>query len=105
MGATASIVVNGHPVDATRLAELCRRFGIAELALFGSLARGDVADDSDVDLLYVLEPGSRLGFAINHLEDELSMLFGRPVDLVSKQALHRLIRDDVLSDARTLYAA
>lgn len=92
-------------VDGTRLAELCRRYGVAELAVFGSVARGEATDESDVDLLYVLEPGSQLGFGINDLEDELAALFGRPVDLVSKRTLHRLLRDQVLSDARTLYAA
>jgi len=105
MDAATTIVIDGHPVDSARLAELCRRYGVAELAVFGSVARGEATETSDVDLLYVLEPGSRLGFAINDLEDELATLFQRPVDLVSKRALHRLIRDQVLSDARTLYAA
>ena len=73
--------------------------------MFGSVARGDATTESNVDLLYVLRPGARLGFRINELEDELAALFGRPVDLVSKRALHRLIRDDVLSEARTLDAA
>lgn len=102
---TATIVIDGHPVDTSRLADLCRRYGVAELAMFGSVARGEETNGSDVDLLYVLEPDTRLGFAINDLEDELATLFERPVDLVSKRALHRLIRDEVLADARTLYAA
>lgn len=73
--------------------------------LFGSVARGEAGADSDLDLLYVLAPGRHLGFSINRLEDELAELFGRPVDLVSKTALHRAIRDDVLAEARELYAA
>lgn len=105
MDGTAMIEVDGHVVDPARLAEVCRRYRVAELALFGSIARGEASDGSDVDLLYVLEPGARLGFAISDLEDELAMLFERPVDLVSKRALHRLLREQVLSDARTLYAA
>lgn len=105
MGDTATVDIDGHPVDGTRLAELCRRYGVAELAVFGSVARGEATDTSDVDLLYVLQEGAHLGFAINELEDELATLFRRPVDLVSKRALHRLIRDEVVSDARTLYAA
>lgn len=105
MDASGTIDLDGHPVDATRLAELCQRYGVAELAVFGSVARGEATAASDVDLLYVLEPGARLGFAINALEDELATLLERPVDLVSKRALHRLLRDQVLSDARTLYAA
>ncbi len=103
--AAATILVDGHPLDGARLSELCRRYGVAELAIFGSAARGDATTCSDVDLLYVLLPEARLGFAINTLEDELAELFGRPVDLVSRRALHRLLRDDVLAEARTLYAA
>jgi uncharacterized protein len=101
----ATIVIDGHRVDMARVAEVCQRYGVAELSLFGSAARGETHEGSDVDLLYVLGPGTRLGFAINDLEDELSALFGRPVELVSKRALHRLMRDEVLSDVRTLYAA
>jgi hypothetical protein len=93
------------PIDGNRLEEVCRRYGVVELAVFGSVATGDSGSDSDVDLLYVLAPGARLGFSINRLEDELSELFGRQVDLVSKRALHPMIRDDVLGHARTIYAA
>jgi uncharacterized protein len=78
---------------------------LAELSLFGSLARGTSTSTSDVDLLYVSAPGRAPGFAINRLEDELSELFGRNVDLVSKRALHRMLRERVLAEARTLYAA
>jgi len=103
--AAPTAMIDGHSVDGVRLAELCQRYHVAELAVFGSDARGEASETSDVDLLYVLEPDARLGFAINALEDDLAKLFGRPVDLVSKRALHRLIRDDVLAEARTLYAA
>lgn len=92
-------------VDPTRLADICARYGVAELSVFGSVARGEERPDSDVDLLYVLAPGHHLGFAVNALEDELAALFGRTVDLVSKAALHRMLRDAVLADARELYAA
>jgi uncharacterized protein len=56
-------------------------------------------------VLYQLEPGRRLGWEIEQLADELAALFGRPVDLVSPAALHRRLKDTVLSEARTLYAA
>jgi hypothetical protein len=105
MAAAATIDVDGHAIDGAQLAALCRRFGVVELAVFGSVARGEATDASDVDLLYVLDYEARLGFAINDLEDELSKLFGRAVDLVSRRSLHPLLRDDVLADARTLYAA
>jgi len=88
-----------------RLAELCQRYGIAELSVFGSVARGDARPNSDVDLLYVRVPGNDLGMSYFALQDDLEKLFGRPVDLVPKEGLHRVIRDQVLADAQILYAA
>ena len=105
VSADSTRVVDGRVVDLARLADVCRRFGVVELAVFGSTARGDFRVDSDIDLLYVLAPDARLGFGIDRLEDELGDLFGRKVDLVSKKALHRLLRDEVLAEARPLYAA
>ena len=101
----SAIRVDGHPVDPARVAEICQRYGIAELAVFGSIARGDAGPDSDVDLVYVLAPGARLGFGIDDLEDELAGLFGRDVDLVAKKAVHPLLRNEVDELATTLYAA
>jgi uncharacterized protein len=88
-----------------QLAELCRKYGIAELSVFGSVARGDAQPGSDVDLLYVRAPGNDLGMSYFALQEDLEKLFGRPVDLVSKDGLHRVIREQVLSDAQILYAA
>ena len=105
MGSDSVLVIGGRPIDSARVAEVCARYGLTELAVFGSVARGEESDDSDVDLLYVAGPHARLGFAINRLEDELADLFGRPVDLVSRKALHRLIRDRIEHEAQTLYAA
>ena len=102
---SSTIRADGQAVDPARIAEICRRYGIAELAVFGSVARGDAAPDSDVDLLYVLAPGARLGFGIDDLEDELAELFGRDVDLVARKAVHPLLRDEVDELATTLYAA
>ena len=87
------------------LAAVCERYGVAELAVFGSVARGEAGLGSDIDLLYVLAPGARLGFALNRLEDELAELFGRPVDLVSRKALHPLLREAITNEARTVYSA
>jgi predicted nucleotidyltransferase len=86
-----------------RLAELCQKYGIAELSVFGSVARGEARPDSDVDLLYVRIPGNDLGMSYFALQDDLEQLFGRPVDLVPKEGLHRVIRNQVLADAQVLY--
>ncbi|MFI5428648.1 nucleotidyltransferase family protein [Aeromicrobium sp. UC242_57] len=68
-------------------------------------SRGDDHPDSDVDLLYVFKPDAVTGFRIFELEDELTELFGRPVDLVGRNAINKYIREQVLADARPLYAA
>lgn len=100
-----SVSVPGLAVDMDRLAEICQRYGIARLEVFGSVARGDARPDSDIDVLYELAPGSRLGWNIEHLGDELSQLLCQKVDLVSRKALHHRLRDVVLAEARLLYAA
>lgn len=92
-------------VDRVRLDALCRRFGVARLDVFGSVARGEAGPGSDVDLLYELAQGRSLGWEIEDLSQDLADLFGRPVDLVSRKALHPLIRDQVLADAEPFYVA
>jgi uncharacterized protein len=99
------MTVDDVRVDEERLAAIADRYGIAELRIFGSRARGTARPDSDIDILYTLQPGRRLGWEIEQLTDELGELFGRNVDLVSMRALHPLLRESVLAEARQMYAA
>ena len=92
-------------IDASRLAELCRHYGIARLEVFGSVARGGQGPDSDVDLLYTLEGGRALGWEVEDLVESLTEVFHRPVDLISRRSLHPMIRDRAMAEAETLYAA
>lgn len=91
-------------IDVERLREVCERYGVASLEVFGSVARGEERGSSDVDLLYVLKPDVRLGFRLFDLEDELADLFGRPVDLVARGSVNKYLREQVLADAQPLYA-
>jgi predicted nucleotidyltransferase len=100
-----SVLIGDLDVDLQALADICRRYGIAELSVFGSHVKGGATPDSDVDLLFVVRPGARLGWRIEQLDDELETLFGHPVDLVSKRTVHPLVRREVLDSARVLYAA
>ncbi len=92
-------------VDDRALAAVCDRYGIAELKIFGSRVHGSARPDSDIDVLYVLRPGRKLGWEIEQLADELSGLLGHRADLVSLRALHPRIKPAVLAEARPLYAA
>jgi hypothetical protein len=88
------------------LAALCRRHGVSELSVFGSQARGDARQASDIDVLVTFEPGRAVGFlALARLQRELETLLGRRVDLVPKTGLKPLIRDAVLREARLVSAA
>jgi|SRR5271165_2021464 len=92
-------------VDDAALAAVCEKYGIAELKVFGSRAQGTARPDSDIDVLYSLRPGRKLGWEIEQLADELASLFGQNVDLVSLRALHPRLKSAVLAEARPLYAA
>ena len=91
------------PLD--RIAEICRKFGVTELAVFGSAVRGDFGPDSDVDFLYLLPEDPDVGWEIVDLRDELEEAVGREVDIVPKNFLHWVIRDRVLAEAEVVYAA
>jgi predicted nucleotidyltransferase len=85
--------------------ELCRRHHVQRLALFGSILTDEFRPDSDVDMLVEFEPGKTPGLAFFGFEHELSVLVGRQVDLNTKNSLSRYFRDEVLAEARTIYAA
>lgn len=86
--------------------QLCRQYRVRELAVFGSVARGEATPRSDVDLLVEFLPGANIGFmAFSRMQRELSSLLGRSVDLVPKGGLKKRIRAAVLSQAKILYAA
>src|SRR5271166_1337185 len=92
-------------IDDAALAAVCDKYGIAELKIFGSRARGTASPGSDIDVLYALRPGRKLGWEIEQLADELTGLLGHHVDLVSQRALHPQLKPAVLAEARPLYAA
>ena len=83
--------------------QLCQNYHVMKLALFGSILRKDFSKDSDIDVLVEFEPGHTPGLAFFNLQQELSKLFGKPVDLNTKKWLSRYFRDDVNSQATPLY--
>ena len=94
----------GIDVPMERVAEFCRRNHIRRLALFGSVLRKDFGPQSDVDVLVEFEPGHVPGLAFFGMQEELSALLGRNVDLNTPQFLSRYFREKVLSESENLYA-
>jgi predicted nucleotidyltransferase len=89
-----------------QIAEICRRHGVRELALFGSALGPHFRADSDIDFLVEFLPDKKIDlFEYAGMQIELEELLERKVDLVSKRGLKPLIREDVLSRTRTVYAA
>ncbi|NIM40698.1 MAG: nucleotidyltransferase [Hydrogenophaga sp.] len=84
-----------------QLLSLARRRGITSVRVFGSMARDQARDDSDVDLLVTLAPGTS-ALALGGLLLDAQDLLGRPVDIVTETGLHPALRDRVLADAVAL---
>ena len=96
------------PQDSVAL--FCRKWSIAELALFGSVLRDDFRPDSDVDVLVTFAPDTHWGFEqMLDMKAELGVLLGRPIDLVEKQLIDEspnyLRRKHILTHMETIYVA
>lgn len=101
---TGTISLGDAVVNGADLAELCRKYRVRELSVFGSAARGEMGPASDVDLLVEFQPEAKVDlFEYSGLMLDLSRLVGRKVDLVSKKGLKALVRPSVLRDARLVY--
>jgi predicted nucleotidyltransferase len=95
----------GIPHD--QIASFCRRWMVAELALFGSILREDFRPESDVDVLVDFVPGAAWSlFDISRMRLELSSLLDREADLVQVRGLRNPFRRRaILSSREVIYAA
>ncbi|MEQ1618868.1 MAG: nucleotidyltransferase family protein [Terricaulis sp.] len=80
------------------LPDLRRRYGVVRLGLFGSVARGEAAPESDVDLVAEFAPGEAPGLAFFDLEAELSALLGRPARIAGLARMNKVVRASVERD-------
>ncbi len=74
-------------VDRDRLVELCNRYRVARLEVFGSFTRGDAEAESDLDILVTFSPEAHVGLEFVELRRELEVLFSRPVDLLTRRSV------------------
>lgn len=93
-------------VPKDQITAFCRKWKITELSLFGSVLREDFRADSDVDVLVTFAPEAQHSlFDIVDMQEELSRLLGRKVDLVEKQGLRNPFRRyEILKSHRVIFA-
>lgn len=104
VGSTA-MTYHGIAIPRNEIANFCRRNRIHKLSLFGSILRVDYGPESDIDVLVEFEPGATPGLAFFSMQDELTRLFGRTVDLHTPASLSKYFRDEVLAHAEVQYVA
>jgi uncharacterized protein len=97
------------PLD--QIAELCRKYQVVELSVFGSLLRDDFGPESDIDFLVVFQNddyGPWMG-KLQGMEEDLGALLGREVELVPKESVLRsenwIRRKHILSTAQVIYGS
>ncbi len=91
-------LIESHRAEIRALAE---RHGLRDVRVFGSMARGDADEASDIDLLVTLPPG-RTGLALGALLMDAQDLLGRRVEVVTERSLHPALREQVLEEAQIL---
>lgn len=98
---------NNIELPMKRIEEFCRKYGVEEFSLFGSVLRDDFRPDSDVDVMLKFKPGH--GFTFENtpeIQDELKALFGRAIDVIETGRIRNPIRRKAIMDShRVIYAA
>lgn len=90
------------PFDMDNLIELCRQNDVAKIGLFGSTARGEASDESDLDFLVEFEKRKSL-LEVVRFERELSESLGKKVDLLTEAAISPYIKDNIIRDVTVIY--
>ncbi|MGK7942242.1 MAG: nucleotidyltransferase family protein [Crocosphaera sp.] len=95
-------------IDLAKIEALCIKWQIIEFALFGSVLRDDFNSNSDIDCLVSFEPDQRISLLdLETLEEQLQLLFNRPVDVVSKKAIEQndnwIRRQNILNNYEVIY--
>ena len=92
------------PFDTNKLIEICRQNDVARIGIFGSMARGEGNEQSDIDLLVEFSKRKSL-LALVALERQISTALGRKVDLLTEAAISPYLRDRIKRDLRIIYDA
>ena len=106
----SKMVLSEFVMPKDRLADFCHRWKVTELALFGSVLRGDFGPDSDIDVLVSFAADAHWSlFDLVRMQEELSAIWGREVDLLERVAVEQsenyIRRKHILSNAEVIYGA
>jgi predicted nucleotidyltransferase len=97
-------------IPQEEISDFCQRWKITELALFGSVLRGNFRPDSDIDVLVTFSPDATWTLLDRvDMQDQLRVIFGREVDLVNRRSIERsrnhIRRQAILDSNEVIYAA
>jgi hypothetical protein len=92
------------PLDSSKVADVCRRNEVRRLRVFGSYARGEATEASDMDLIADFS-GPKSLLDIVRIEREMSSALGVRVDLLTEGAISPYIRERIVDDLRVIYEA
>lgn len=94
-------------IPMEQIEAFCRKYGVAELSLFGSVLRDDFSAESDVDVMLKFMPGH--GFSFENtpdIQDDLKAIFGRRIDVIEKGKIRNPIRrQKIMGSYQVLYGA
>ena len=90
--------------DIKKLIELCRQSGVVQIAIFGSMARGEANQQSDIDLVVKFSKPISL-LRVTALERQLSKALGRKVDLLTEAAISPYLQERIKRDLKVIYEA
>jgi hypothetical protein len=93
-------------LDQNKVEDICKKYGVDFLGLFGSVGRGADRPDSDIDLLVRFSDKSTSSLVdMVRMEKELSLIAGRGVDLVTQEFLSSYFREQVLKEVKLIYGS
>ncbi len=76
------------------------KYNVKKASLFGSYARGNNDEKSDIDIL--IEPPEEMGLSVVHLKRELERVLNKKVDLVSFNGINRYLKDSILANQKII---
>ncbi|HZK80682.1 MAG TPA: nucleotidyltransferase domain-containing protein [Humisphaera sp.] len=102
-----SAIGNLAELPMKQIEAFCRKYGVEEFSLFGSVLREDFGPESDIDVMLKFKPG--YGFTFENtpeIQDDLGSIFGRPIDVIEKGRIRNPFRRHaIMNSYRVVYAA